>query len=343
MDDINYQYIPSTPLLLSSSLEDSINVNISNLKRRLDFKYIFSKDKSTNIIKIRLEFMTSFENKTLSVEPINIQANNSVSRLLQQSAFESKDPMVVDVFLNQVSNLSADIQIDSINTENLWLDPNQNDNPFRIINAPEFIKKFLRLFLPFLLGLLGLSVFVLIISNFSIINSSLTQSLKYWYMSLYRHVFIFSSLSLLNIPLPEPLEYFTIMLYSLIFGRDDFAINPSNSLNYTVNQPQYYRLLKTDSLFSNCPVLLSIHFLFFICLTIFTLIKNKPGAQNYSERFFLFFSANVIFLLVFPFYLDILLNSIISLAHSNFTSAAGLLDFLMSLVYFFCFFLGRVL
>jgi hypothetical protein len=342
MDDINYQYIPSAPLLLSTGLQNAIDIHILGLKQRFDYKYILSKEKSTNIIKIRLEFLNSFENKILSVRERSSFQAQAPSRLLQQN--QSNDPgpsLIVDAYLNQVQDLNAEIKIDSVNTDNLWLDPTQNDNPFRIINAPQFIVTFLRFFIPFLLGLLGLSVFVLIISNFSVISSEYTRALKFWYMSLFRHTLLISTLSLVNKILPEPLEYFLIMLYSGIFGRDNFEINPSNSLNYTVNQPQYYRLLKTDSLFSNSPILLSIHFVFFIFLTIFSLAKNKPNLRNLSTKFFHFFSANVMFLLVFPFYLDILVNSLISLSHSHFTSASGMLDFLGSLTYFLSFFLGK--
>lgn len=338
LDDLNYLYAPSRPLLQSSYLLDSLTVRIQDLKALDDFKYLLVANPN-NSIKIRLEFMTSFSDKVLKVEQ-RLFSRSSAGRLLQASSAATRSPLVIDAFLNQPSSFSAEVKIASVDITNLSLDPAQNDSPFRLVQAPVFLSTFFEWFLPLLLALLGLSLFTLVVSNFSVIGHELTMSLKLWYMGLFRRVILFASLALVNVRFPESLEYFFIMLYSAILGRDDFAIDPLNSFNYTVNQPQFYRLLRTDSLFGNSPVTLSLHLTSLILLLIFSFLRSKPRFKRLSSAFFRFFSANIVNALLFPFYLDVLVNALISLYHSQLTSSAGLLDFLLSLFYFLSFFLS---
>jgi hypothetical protein len=340
LDDLNYLYTPTNPILVSSLLKESLMLRIEGLESMEDFKYLLVKN-DNHSVKIRLEFMTSFKKKKLIISKKNPLDKLLAGRLLQEDSNSSQKTLLIDLNLNQINDLSAEIMIDSIDIKNLSLDPNQNDAPFRIIKPPKFISTFLESFIPLLLGLLGLSVFAIIISNFSIIHHEFTISLKYWFFSLFRLVILYSSLSLINKTFPEPLEYFFITLYSGVLGRDDFKIDPLNSFNYTVNQPQFYRLLRTDSLFSNNPLVLALHIISIILLLFFYILKSKNKLLKITTKFFKFFSANIVCILIFPFILDILINSILSLTHSQFNSSSGLFDFLLSLLYFLSFFLGN--
>jgi hypothetical protein len=340
LDDLNYIYAPTSPLLVSSLLKESLSLRIDDLESRNHFKYLLVKNMDHSV-KIRLEFMTSFENKTLHISQKNPLDKLIANRILQESEVPSQNTLIIDQDLNQVLDLSANIMINKIDIENLTLDPNQNDNPFRMIKPPLFISTFFDAFIPLLLALLGLSLFSIFLSNFSIINHEFTKSLKYWFIALFRMVILISSFSFINKTFPEPLEYFFITLYTKILGRDDFEINPMNSFNYTVNQPQFYRLLRTDSLFSNNPLILSLHIFSLILFTIFSVLKSKNKMINISNKFLNFFSGNIVCVLIFPFILDILINSILSISHSQFNSASGLLDFLLSMIYFLSFFLSN--
>ena len=339
LNDLDYKLTSSNGLLtFTQNILKYINVTIEGLTEGVDFKYVSTiQDENDFDLRISFEFLTSFENKLMTLTFGNNSSNTTNNRLLQTNDQEST--RIVDVNLNEVSSLSASLLIPLIDITNFK--PNSEGSLRTIEDIPWLTSLVSYLVFLFYVTLI-LCLISILLSNQNHFKDWRVRSLKFWYFSLFRHIIIISVLGLINRMLSSPFEIFLIQLYSKFLGLDDFPVNAKVNSNYTLNEPQFYRLHKTDSLTNNCPVLICIHLVLGVLVTMFALLRWVRKSSTLSKRFFSYLSGNVLFVLIFPFSLELIVNAMLNIRNAQFRDAEGLIDFVMSLLYFLSFFFGNL-
>jgi hypothetical protein len=175
------------------------------------------------------------------------------------------------------------------------------------------------------------SGFILFIINFLPFMTQRFNSLRFMFFFLGHNIVIISSLSLIDFSFPDNLESFVIALYKFTFGIDDFYAN--NLSNIISNEPNFYRNAKSNSLIANIPCILFIHMLCLFLLLLVKFIENQPGIYKRWKSFSKMFSLGTMFILFFPFLLDIFMNSTLCIRAFFISSSDLWFDFLLSIVY----------
>lgn len=326
LDDLTFALNFSNLLLESSSISDDLELSLEDADPDAAFRYRISETLGDYSLKIRFEFFKSFKSKNLKV---SFQSPNSKTAKLADQA-DSPSPFVRSD-LSSSSQFDSEIHITEMDILGLELS-HQETLEFALNSVFDSAMYTLAAVISSLsLIAIIFSSVALAIASFLPTLTTRVDSLRFWSFHLGHNLAVVSLPVLFNFSLPGNLDSFVTALYKFTFGLDDFVASPISS--FFADEPQFFRVAKSNSLIGSIPVLLFFHliYLFFILLVKF--IEKQPQIYGRWKTISTLLSEPFYFIMVFPFVFDLFLNSVLTV-RAFFHSTRGLaLDFVISLVY----------
>lgn len=324
VDDITFYVSFPDKLLDPISLKNKLQVSFDSLSSADFFRYRIIEDIQSSSMLIRFEFYNSFNSENL-----NVSFSDAASKPSKLSKEAENPGLLVTGALASSSTASAQIAIEKVDPSALEISHLETQK-FAINSTYDQITFVaVSVFTGFITGILILSAVILLISNLLKVQTKITESLRIWFVILALTLLILSTLSLINFSFPDNFESFASALYRFSFGLDDIFFD----VNFTPNEPHFFRTGKSNSLMGNTPFLFTAQVVFICFYLLVIFFEQQPGIYRRWKTVSMLVSPNTVFLLIVPFLLECWLNSLLTF-RAFVKNPSGLsLDFIFSLVY----------
>lgn len=322
IDDLNYSLTINEDLSIDlKEIESLFSVSIDSLTLNQDFKYSLSFMKES--FNVKFEFFKSFENKKMKIRFANEKQLKVVSGNNVQSPIFDSD-------LNLVSSFDSFYLIEKLDVENLEILPHgydKNSSSWKVLNGLLWVLRIMLIFV-----FVSTLCFVFIVS-FSNSDKYYYSELKFYLFCLSQDILLLFGLVFLNFRNSNLFIFFIDSIFSITLGFANISANDTNSFEYSKTSVQFKYFNLSNYILKNglLPILISG---IALCLYISALLdhkfsKNKRFSKFVNKHFF----SDFLFLFMFPCFSILFCFSIMNIAYFDFQSTAGIINFVISVIF----------